>query len=109
MHELTIAESLVSSVLERTGGRRVNVVRLRVGRFAGVVPDALAFCFEVAGVGTALEGASLEIVEEHARAHCRSCGVDFTLDDQFLLCGCGSADVQLLSGRELSVTSVEVV
>jgi hydrogenase nickel incorporation protein HypA/HybF len=108
MHELAIAESVVSSVLERTGDRHVSVVRLRVGRLAGVVPDALDFCFELAAAGTPLEGASLEIIEEHGRAHCRSCETDFTLNDAILLCDCGSADVALLSGRELSVTSVEV-
>jgi hydrogenase nickel incorporation protein HypA/HybF len=108
MHELAIAESVVSSVLERTEDRRVSVVRLRVGRLAGVVPDALMFCFEVATAGTPLEGARLEIDDAVARAHCRTCDADFTLDDQFLLCGCGSADVLLLSGRELSLASVEV-
>ena len=109
MHELAIAESVVASVLERTGGRRVAVVRLRVGRLAGVVPDALSFCFDLAATGTSLEGASLELVEEHGRAHCRTCACDFTVDDPILLCGCGSADVELLSGRDLSVTSVEVL
>ena len=107
MHELAIAESVVSSVLERVDGP-VSVVRLRVGRLAGVVPDALTFCFELATVGTALEGATLEIEELPGRAHCRTCEQDFSLDDPFLLCSCGSADVELLSGRELSVTSVEV-
>jgi hydrogenase nickel incorporation protein HypA/HybF len=108
MHELAIAESVVATVLERTEDRTVAVVRLRVGRLAGVVPEALSFCFELAAAGTPLADASLEIVEEHARAHCRTCAADFTLDDAFLLCGCGSADVELLSGRELAVTSVEV-
>ena len=42
MHELAIAESVVSTVLERTSGR-VRVVRLRIGRMSGVVPDALMF------------------------------------------------------------------
>ncbi len=70
MHELAIAESVVSSVLERTGEQSVSVVRLRVGRLSGVVPDALTFCFELATAGTALEGASLEIAVEHGRAHC---------------------------------------
>lgn len=107
MHELAIAESVVSSVLERVDGP-VSVVRLRVGRLAGVVPDALTFCFELATVGTALEGATLEIEERPGRAHCRTCEQDFSLEDPFLLCSCGSADVELLSGRELSVTSVEV-
>jgi hydrogenase nickel incorporation protein HypA/HybF len=108
MHELAIAESVVSSVLERTGDRPVSVVRLRVGGLAGVVPEALDFCFELAAAGTPLDGAALEIVEERGRAHCRSCAADFDLVDAILLCGCGSADVELLSGRELSVTSVEV-
>ena len=108
MHELAIAESVVSSVLESTGGRHVSVVRLRVGRLAGVVPDALTFCFGLATAGTTLEGASLEVDEEQGRAHCRTCEADFTLADAFLLCDCGSADVQLVSGRELRVTSVEV-
>jgi hydrogenase nickel incorporation protein HypA/HybF len=108
VHELAIAESVVSSVLERTEGRHVSVVRLRVGRLAGVVPDALRFCFELATAGTPLAGARLEIAEAQARAHCRSCDADFALVDAFLLCDCGSADVQVLSGLELSVTSVEV-
>ena len=63
MHELAIAESVVATVLERTGGRQVSVVRLRVGRLSGVVPDALTFCFELATAGTPLEGATLEIEE----------------------------------------------
>jgi hydrogenase nickel incorporation protein HypA/HybF len=109
MHELAIAESVVASVLEHTGGRRVAVVRLRVGRLAGVVPEAVTFCFDLATTGTSLEGASLELVEEHARAHCRTCSCDFVVDDPILLCGCGSADVELLSGQDLCVTSVEVL
>ena len=109
MHELAIAESVVSSVLERTADRRVTLVRVRIGRLVGVVPDALTFCFELATAGTPLQEATLEIVEEHGRAHCRTCSTDFELDEAFLLCDCGSADVALLSGRELSVTSVELV
>ena len=108
MHELAIAEDVVSSVRERTRDRDGRVVRLRVGALAGVVPDALDFCFELAAAGTPLEGASLEIVQECGRAHCRTCEADFELPDALLLCECGSADVALLSGRELSVTSVEV-
>ena len=108
VHELALAESVVDAVLERTGDRHVSVVRLLVGRLAGVVPDALSFCFELATAGTPLAGASLEIVEQAGRAHCRTCAADFDLADPILLCDCGSADVEVLSGREFSVTSVEV-
>ncbi len=107
MHELAIAESVVSTVLERTDAPVLGV-RLRIGRLSGVVPDALMFCFELAASGTTLEGAVLEIEEQQARAQCRTCGDAFQLDDAFLLCPCGSADVEVLSGRELAVISVEV-
>ncbi|MBD8869437.1 hydrogenase maturation nickel metallochaperone HypA/HybF [Nocardioides donggukensis] len=108
MHELAIAESVVSSVLERTGEQHVCVVRLRVGRLSGVVPDALRFCFELATSGTALEGAALEIEHPAGRARCRACEREFELADAILLCECGSADVTVLSGHDLRVTSVEV-
>lgn len=108
MHELSIAESVVAAVLERTGRRSVTTVRLRVGRLSGVVPDALTFCFEVAADGTPLAGAVLQIEEPTGTAHCRTCASDFTLRDMILLCDCGSADVEVTGGRELQLTSVEV-
>jgi hydrogenase nickel incorporation protein HypA/HybF len=108
MHELAITQSVVDTVLQRTGARPVSVVRLQVGRLTGVVPDAMQFCFEVATEGTPLEGASLEIDQQAGRAHCRSCDADFDLADLLLLCPCGSADVRVLNGRELVVTSVDV-
>ena len=108
MHELSIAESVVDAVLERTGEQQVTCVRLSIGTLAGVVPDALSFCFEIATAGTPLEGAELEIIQLSGRAHCRSCDREFPKDDLILLCECGSADVDVVAGRELSVTSVEV-
>jgi len=108
MHELAITESVVAAVLERTGTRPVTVVRLRVGRLSGVVPDAMQFCFELATEGTPLQGALLEIEQPDGRAHCRTCTSDFFLADPILLCPCGSADVEVLAGRELQVASVDV-
>jgi hydrogenase nickel incorporation protein HypA/HybF len=108
MHELAIAESVVAAVLERTESRPVSVVRLRVGRLSGVVPDALTFCFELATAGSTLDGAELQIEDQEGRARCRDCDREFALDDPILLCACGSADVEVLTGRDLMVTSVEV-
>ncbi len=109
MHELAITQSVVDAVLDRTGQRKVTTVRLKVGRLSGVVPDAMRFCFDLVTAGTALEGADLEIEEPAGRASCRTCGSDFAVSDPILLCDCGSADVEVKSGRELLVSSVEVV
>jgi hydrogenase nickel incorporation protein HypA/HybF len=108
VHELSIAESIVDAVLQRTGDRVVHVVRVRVGRLTAVVPDALEFCFELATADTPLAGATLEILETDAMVHCRSCGQDVVVADLVPLCQCGSADVEVIAGRELQVSSVEV-
>jgi hydrogenase nickel incorporation protein HypA/HybF len=50
----------------------------------------------------------LDIDEPAGRAHCARCDSDFTLPDLVLLCACGSTDVEVLAGRELRVTSLEV-
>ncbi len=108
MHELAIAESLVAAVVDKTGEQRVTTVRLSLGRLAGVVADALTFSFEIATLGTTLEGAQLEIAEQSGRALCRDCGATFTVDDFILLCECGGADLEVVGGRELQIMSVEV-
>ncbi|MCZ2403489.1 hydrogenase maturation nickel metallochaperone HypA [Paenarthrobacter sp. Z7-10] len=108
MHELSITQSLVDTVLGRTGKRAVKGVNLRIGRLSGVLPDAVRFCFELVSVDTPLAGAVLRIDEPQGRIRCRSCHRDVVLPDTLLLCTCGSADVEVTSGRELMVMSVEV-
>ena len=108
MHELSIAQSVVDAVVERADGRQVLRVRLQVGRLSGVFPDALRFSFELVTEGTGAQGATLEIDEPQGRAICRSCAADLTLRDLVLLCECGSADIEVVSGRELLISSMEV-
>ena len=108
VHELAIAESVVGAVVDKVGDGPVLAVRLEVGRLSGVVPDSLLFCFEVVVNGTGLEGARLEIDEPPGRAYCRTCGDEFVLDDPIMLCPCGSADLEVLSGQQLRILSVEV-
>ncbi|MGA9525740.1 MAG: hydrogenase maturation nickel metallochaperone HypA [Myxococcaceae bacterium] len=108
MHELAITDSIVSGVCERMVGQKVRRVTLEIGALTAVLPDAVRFCFDVCAQGTSLEGAELEIVEIPARARCRSCSLEFALHDQVPLCACGAFDVDVLSGNELLVRSVEV-
>ena len=108
MHELAITQSVVDLVLERTAGRHVVAVRVRVGALSGFVPQAMELCFELAVIGTDAEGARLLVEETPARISCRSCGTEQEIPDRILLCRCGSADVAVLTGDELSVVSVEL-
>jgi hydrogenase nickel incorporation protein HypA/HybF len=108
MHELAIAEGLVDAVTDRLPGERIASVRLEIGALSGVVADSLRFCFDLATEGTALEGAVLEISEPPAACECRTCGEGFTPDGPIALCPCGSADISVVSGQQLLITSVKV-
>lgn len=108
MHELSITQSVVDAVIEHAAGARVASVRLRVGKLSGVVPDAMRFCFELVTDGTPLQGAELVIEEPLGAGHCRGCDSDIALPDLILLCPCGSADVSVVSGRDLTVQSIEL-
>ncbi|WP_181783112.1 hydrogenase maturation nickel metallochaperone HypA/HybF [Pseudonocardia pini] len=107
MHELSITQSVVDAVTARLGEARIRRVRLEVGRLSGVVPDALRFCFELVTAGTTLDGAVLEIEEPAGSARCRTCGVGFETTEVLPLCGCGSADVEVLGGAGLRILAVE--
>jgi hydrogenase nickel incorporation protein HypA/HybF len=108
MHELAITEDIVATVTERTGEAKVTCVRLEIGALSGVVADSVRFCFDLVAQGTPLEGATLEISEPPASCRCRSCGGEFTPDGPFVLCPCGSADAEIVSGQNLKIVAVRV-
>jgi hydrogenase nickel incorporation protein HypA/HybF len=108
MHELAITESVVEAVTQRLPDARVTCVRLEIGALSGVVADSVRFCFDLVTQGTGLEGATLEITHQPAACRCRVCGRDFEPDGPFAVCPCGSADVAVLSGQDLRITSVQV-
>jgi hydrogenase nickel incorporation protein HypA/HybF len=109
VHELAITQSVVEAIDERCAGARVSRVLLEIGKLSGVVPDAVRFCFELVAAGTALQGARLDIEEPGGWARCRSCGGDYGTDDLIMLCPCGSADVEVVRGEQLTIRSVEVM
>ena len=108
MHELAITESLVDAVTARLPGKRVTCVRLEIGPLSGVVADSVQFCFDIVTQGTSLEGATLEIAQPPASCHCRICGDEFEPDGPVVICPRGSAEVAVLTGQELKITSVLV-
>ncbi len=108
MHELAITEGVVDAVTERLPDAKVTCVRLEIGQLSGVVADSVRFCFDLVTEGTNLAGAKLEISEPAALCQCRACGSEFAPVGSMLLCPCGSADADVLSGQELRIVSVQV-
>lgn len=111
MHELSIAQSLLEIVLEE-GGRHglgyVKVIRLQVGALASVVPESLTFCFDLVSADTIAAGASLEIETIPVVSRCGTCNIPFEVVNHVFLCPqCGEPTLELVSGRELSILSIE--
>jgi len=108
MHELALTQSIVEMIAEHAQGRRVRRVTLEVGRLTCVMAEALRFCFEVATTGTALEGASLEIIHIEALVRCRVCGEMFAQESLWQPCPCGARDRERITGEELRVKEYEL-
>ena len=110
MHELSICTAVAEIVREHAAGQPVQRVHLDVGHLRQVVPDTLRFNWEIVVDGTALEGSTLEINHVPVVLGCRSCGATTTLDQPLFRCaGCDSAEVDVASGEELLVTSLDLV
>jgi len=118
VHELSIAQDLLKIVLEhaRKHGAgsgpdepRVCKVNLKIGALTQIVPDSLTLCFKICAEGTAAQGAEVEIEACPLRLKCRQCGEESETEGPFFLCPkCDSPDVDVLSGRELMVTSLTI-
>ncbi len=113
MHELSIAQALVEQVelaAKKEQATRVERVVIVVGALSGADPEALRGAFPLVAEGTVAEGAELVVETVAARVKCRPCGHESTAGDYFIGCAkCGSRDVELVSGRELNIKSIEVV
>ncbi|MGB9661141.1 MAG: hydrogenase maturation nickel metallochaperone HypA [Moorellaceae bacterium] len=109
MHELALAQTAVRLVAQdaaQRGVKRVTSVKLLIGEWTAVLPEAFRLAFHCACRDTLLEGAELDMEVVPPRALCPSCGLEFRPEEWFLLCPrCNAAGARLLSGREMEIVS----
>lgn len=109
MHELSLCNAIAATVTEHAAGRQIRSVRLRIGAFRQVVPDTLRFCWSGRIADSVLADSSLDIVEVPAVVECRACDAATTLTQPLLVCGsCDGRDVELVSGEEFLIESIDV-
>ena len=114
MHEMGVAEEIariaISSIPGDIPDPRVGKVSLRVGRLAAVVKESLTFCFEIIAKGTPLEGARLEIEDVPVMVVCKGCFHEWEVTGPIFECpNCKKGEVEILTGRELEISSIELV
>lgn len=113
MHEMGVAQQMADIVLSSIPGDienpRVRKINLKIGRLAAVVEDSLTFCFDVIAKDTPLEGAELIIEHVPVLVRCRDCRHQWEVTGAVFECpNCHDGAVDLLSGRELEIISLEL-
>jgi hydrogenase nickel incorporation protein HypA/HybF len=112
MHELTITKSILDLVLEQAGkaeAKKVGKINLVIGEMTGVVEECVQFYFDFLSQGTITEGAVLSFEMTPTTARCRGCGKPFELKEFDWTCPyCQSNNMEITSGKELFVESIEV-
>jgi len=112
MHEMAIAEGILDIVLDyaaRNQATKVTKIQLLLGEMSGVETDALQFCFEALSKKTMAEGTNLTLHRVPLMGHCKDCDATTQIERYRFLCPhCDSANLEIVSGRELQVEFLEV-
>ena len=111
MHELSIASSIMKTVLNEVENRKyksVLTISLRIGALTDIVPDSLSFGFEAISKDTILEKTKLLIETVPIQGSCKNCNYDFEVFSFIFRCpNCSSDNIDVSQGNELEITYIE--
>ena len=111
MHEYSVTKSLVdlcNKEADNNNMKMISKIHLKIGKFTGFSPDSIQFYFEHLKPETKCGSATIEFEEIPIEIKCHHCGKQHVIEDPILLCpNCGSEQIELLSGREFFVASIE--
>ncbi|MDP2644358.1 MAG: hydrogenase maturation nickel metallochaperone HypA [Desulfobacterales bacterium] len=114
MHEMGIAlQVLAAAMASLPGGPdaavRVERVHLQAGRLAAIEPASLQRCFDMVAEKTPLSGARLHITETPVIGKCARCRHESVQSAAVFSCAaCGSCEIEIISGKELTVDAIEL-
>lgn len=112
MHELSITQSFLDIALEKAKAAQANKItriQLTIGELSGVVDDCVRFYFDLLSEGTIAAKASLSFDRPPTKLRCRNCATTFSPDNLDWSCpNCKEQKVEIVSGRECYIESIEV-
>lgn len=89
--------------------KMVTKINLVIGEMTNAIPDALEAAFSVYAPGTKAAGAKLEIRLVPLSARCENCKWEGNIEKHSFVCPhCSSIGLEIITGRELYVESLEV-
>ena len=111
MHELPVTQGMLSIALEhaaRAHATRITAINLVIGELSGIVDDSVQFYFDFMSKDTLAEGALLRFERIPGRFRCHECQTTFSTNGTWECPQCGQWKVEIVSGREFYVDSIEV-
>lgn len=111
MHELSIAENILDVVLRQSqekGFQKVLSIHLRMGRRSGIEQESLRFCFGVVSADSIAQSAHLVIEIVPLRGRCPQCLQESEIEEFGLLCPHCRSPMDVTSGMEIHLDSMEV-
>lgn len=111
MHEMALCEGIRGAVEQAAaahGVRTISLVRLEIGRFAGVEKPALEFAWDVVTRGSVAEGAALVMIDLPGRAMCYDCAREVEIAGRLDPCPeCGGGRLRPTGGDEMRIKDME--
>ena len=99
---------IVLGYADKNEAKKVTEISILVGEMTGVVPESLEFCFDSLSKGTKAQGAKLVLKHIPLVARCLDCGNETKIERYNFTCpNCKSLRMEIISGRELRVESLE--
>ncbi|MEW5734048.1 MAG: hydrogenase maturation nickel metallochaperone HypA [Thermodesulfobacteriota bacterium] len=113
MHEMGIAMQIMdivkSAIPKDMPDPKVSAINLKVGKLTAIVPESLRFCFTIASRDTPFADAKLVIEEVPVRVVCKECRAESVITGPDFSCSqCKSRELAIITGRELTVASIEL-
>ena len=112
MHELSITQSILSIALEQAKAvqaKKLTKINLTIGELSGIVDECVEFYFELLSKDTIAAEASLSFHQSPTKLRCRNCDITFLPDNLDWACpNCQEQKIEIISGRECYVESIEV-
>ncbi len=112
MHELSITQSIFSIALEQAQAvqaSKITKINLTIGELSGIVDECVQFYFDIISKDSIAAEASLSFHRPPTKLRCHNCATTFSPDNLNWACpNCQEQKIEIVSGRECYVESIEV-
>ena len=113
MHELSLAESILETIVEKSIALEFSLVSditLTIGALSCVDPDSLTWYLTEISENTPLANANIHVTKTPGKMYCNHCQQNFDSDELYCCCPhCNSTDKNIVSGDEMLISHIDVI